>query len=800
MAIRIQIAISLCLALIVAPAFAQNPIGNPDFEGGLDAWTAYSYQPSPGALPATPVVGCVGGSECVFNLISPPSAPSGNNVCGIQSFESTGNGGVCQSFTWQGGAASISVTARAYSQRYDGTPYDNGCRIRMGLASGQTQNRNSVQSWLDFPWGDVWRTRTLQIPAAGSYTIFIEADQPNTSAIMSTLWDKVEFTSLPPVLTTIEPTVTRDPNNPDTAVIISWSTNVASSSVIEYGPTDSYNRSAGSATPAMDHNVTISGLVPSTQYFYRITSAAPGYLSYVSDGLSFRTPIWFSNVITKVDPSGAIVVEWQTDIPSTSQVEYWINPDQKSSSNELESLTTKHTVNLGILSEANQYSFRVWSRRPGYTDAKSEVSTFWTLPPISWELVNGDFEDTAQGQGHTLSPWVQYTTQEGVSGYHPIDGLVGPYSSSGTSTWLTGIKAYNGSYFLGAGANMSYKNGGVFQRVYVDPGDFYTLSTRFITYQSGGEAGYTHVKIGVDPNGGVDPGSSNIRWWQGYSFANDSSWQPAAVTITAGESGIATVFLEFEQLFSLKWHVSAIDGVRFESPTPTKIGSLKSSTGGLGGIIEDRVVTYIDPHYVWASGRTCYKVYIQEDDRSAGIAVLLPLGSGPAPQLKRGITVTGSLGLHNMEAVIYAAYWSLGTTRLSLPKPLAMPQSSLGHAGVNQPSITGKTKGLSTVGLRVRVFGRVTWIDPNDGAIYIDDGSAILDGTKTLQAMAVRGIRTHILNKPASTPQVGDYIAVTGVLGVELIDPDNWPDPTDYHVYSIYTNSPNDWDLLFAAP
>ncbi|NLN74830.1 MAG: hypothetical protein GX139_00770 [Armatimonadetes bacterium] len=801
MANRICVIICICAILGGAPALAQSPVSNPGFEQGLDSWITYSYQPSPGAQPAEPVTGCVSVDSCQFTLLDPVGAPDGNSVCGVESYETTGNGGVCQTFTWSGGAASISVTARAYSERYDGSAYDNGCRVRMGLAVGTTQNRDSVQSWEDFPWSQDWCVRTIEVPQSGTYTLFIESYQPNSSAVMSTLWDKVDFSPQPPVLTDYGPIVEADPSNPDTAVIITWSTNVASTSQIDYGTTKSYNQSAVEQTPTTYHSVTIENLTPSTQYYYRITSAAPGRLSWVSDDLSFTTPIWFSEIVTKVDPNGSIVIEWRTDTPSTTQVEYWLENGPHIFTDELMSLVTKHKVTLNSLADGRQYNFRVWSRRPGYQDASSQKSTFWTLPDIGWGLVNGDFEDTQPGQGHSLSPWVQYTTQEGVSGYHPIDGLIGPYPTGGSAKWLAGVTAYNGSYFLGAGANLGYKNGGVFQRVYVDPGDFYTLSARFMTYQSGGEDGYTEVKIGVDPNGGVDPRSQDIVWWHGSSFTNDATWHPAAITVTAGEMGVATVFLEFEHLFALQWHVSAIDGVRFESPAPRSVGDLKASKDKLGAILEDKVVTYISPHLVYEGGKMCRKVYVEDDNRASGIAVLLPGGSGPTPQLMRGLTIIGALGIYGREATVYASQWSLGSPRTSLPKPLGMSQTSLGRSGPNQPVLAGKSEGLCTVGLRVRVFGRVTWIDTMDGAVYIDDGSALIDGTKTKDTppMPVRGIRTHIVDKYNSTPQVGDYIAVTGVLGTELIDPDYWPDPTDYYVYSIFTNSSDDWEKLWAG-
>jgi hypothetical protein len=792
----------MCLALCaaLAPVLAQSPIANPGFEQGLDSWTTYSYQPSPEARAANPVVGCIGDSPCQFNLLHPQPTGDGTNVCGIQSYETTGNGGVCQSFTWSGGPASISVTARGYSERYDGTPFNDGCLVRMGLVSAATQNRSLVTSWVAFPWSDSWHTRTLAVPGSGTYTLFIEAYQPNSTAIMSTLWDDVEFTAQPPVLASAAPTVAAGPVNPDTSVIITWTTNVASSSTVNYGANSSYGQSAGDPTPVTSHSVTVSGLTHTSAYHFQVTSAASGYLDYVSDDVSFQTPIWFSGIVAEVNSTGGMVIDWLTDVPATSRVEYWSGSGSHMFTPEISTLTTTHEVSLGALAEGGQYSFRVLGRhQPGYSDASSGISTFWTLPPVSGELVNGSFENTVLGQGHSLSPWVQYATQEGESGYHPIDGLVGPYPAGGSGRWYGDAQAYDGSYFLGAAANLGYKNGGVFQRVSVNPGDFYTLTARYMTHRVGGEDGYTEVRVGVDPDGGVDPQSANIQWWSGFSFTNDEKWQSAAVTITAGESGTATVFLEFQQLFALEWHVAAIDGVTFGPPMPTSIGALKASKGSLGAILEDKIVTYASPVQVWAAGTMCYKVYIEDDNRMAGLAVLLPSGSHPAAGNK--LSVTGALGVYGREAALLAASWTVDPSNNTLPKPMGMSQTSLGKSGQNQPALLPKSSGLCNVGLRVRVWGRVTYINPWDSSVYIDDGTNMQDSTMTTDVppVPVRGIRTHTFDTETATPLVGDYIAVTGVLGVDFIDLDHWPDPTDYYIYSIFTNESADWDLLWSS-
>ena len=807
MASKTSFVVCVCVALLVAHAsvWAQGPIVNPSFEQGTDPWTKYSYQPGPGANPVEPGAGCVGPPPCRFDRLSPPTIPDGSNVCGIQSYETTGNGGVCQSFTWSGGPASVSVWARVYSEKYDGTPRDNGCLVRMGLANSAAQDRAVVASWTTFAWSSNWLRRTVAVPGAGTYTLFIEAYQPDSSVIMSTLWDKVEFVAQPPVLVTAGPNVSAgDPQHPDTSVTITWTTNVASTSRVDYGPTPSMGSYKSDAALTANHGVTLVGLSHSSQYYFRATSTAAGRVDWVSDDLIFRTPIWFSDIKTKLSSSGAdTIIDWTTDVPTTSQVEYWSDVDPHTFTTEMTSLTTSHEVALGGLVQGRQYSFRVWSRnQPYYSDAASQVNQFWTLPPVSVGLANAGFEDTHGAEGHSIYPWVQYVTREGVSGYHPIDGLVGPYPAGGPTSWYAGVQAHGGSYFLGAAANAAYKNGGVFQRVVANPGDFYTVTARYLTYRSGGENRSTKVRIGIDPDGGVDPSSASIRWWTGYSDTNDNQWHPAAVTVTAGETGVATVFLEFIQILPIEWHVAAIDAASFGPPLPISIGALKASTGSLGAVLEDKIVTYASPSAVWLRDRYYNRAYVQEANRTSGVEVIFPPGATQLPVAGNKMTVTGALGVYDKEAALMAESWTIDNNTYPLPRPLAMSQASIGKSGPNQPAIFANSFGLCNVGLRVRAFGRVTLAAygglSGDRTVYIDDGRGLHDAGAS--AGSYSGIRAYLYDKLESIPYEGDYIAVTGVCSVQLIDPNEWPgDGDEYYTYALLTNGPDDWDVLWTS-
>ncbi|MHB9038498.1 MAG: right-handed parallel beta-helix repeat-containing protein [Armatimonadota bacterium] len=110
-----------------------------------------------------------------------------------------------------------------------------------------------------------------------------------------------------------------------------------------------------------------------------------------------------------------------------------------------------------------------------------------------------------------------------------------------------------------------------------------------------------------------------------------------------------------------------------------------------------------------------------------------------------------------------------------LPRPAGLSQraTACGIFGLQQalysdttvtPAVIGA--GLSPVGTRVRVWGRVTWKSQDGTVVFVDDGSAL----KSTYSGGVRtGIRVIWPQECPSTYQQDDYAeGITGVLGAEL--------------------------------
>lgn len=790
MGIRTSLILCLWLALLLAAgSVCAQTFYNPSFEDGLYGWTTYSYTSGSGTNAVEPTADCSGYAGCTFDLLNPGPPPDGAMVCGIQSANTNGNGGVCQYFVCGGGPTMITVSARNYAENSLGQPYDNGSLVRMGLVADFTQDRTLVTNWVTFPWSDQWTDRQLPVPGPGIYTLFIEAYQPSSSGTTSTLWDNIRFGQ--PVNITNGPNVTPDPSHPEASTIVTWTTDVPSSSRVDYGASAGYGRSVSSDAPTTFHTLTITGLTRSSTYHYRVTSVSGDYTVQSLDD-TFTTPIqMFDLNVSLSDDNLTAYVSWSTDVATGARVEYWPEMGTHQTIIDESPIGTDHQVVLSLI-DGKEYHFIATSQGSSPYTSISQSGKFFTLPAPSDTLTNGGFENVDGGGQHTLYPWVQYTTEVGVPSPQPIDGLIGPYRYDGSDQWNAGIRAYNGSYFLGTEANWSYKNGGVLQRVNVMPDQYCVLSARFITYRLGGEDGYNAVRFGVDPNGGTDPTSPDVKWWTGYSDTNNNQWHTASLSIVAGPSGLATVFLEFRQRYSIEWHVAAVDGVSFLPPAPVSIGALKASPWALGAVLDSKIVTWVSPGPVYVNKVQYMKAYVEEDNRSSGVAVLFPSTGTDYPVVGNKLTVTGALAEYGKEAALMADYWAVDHSTTTLPVPLTLTQKAISTKVNNQPPLFSNNVGLCTIGLRVRLFGKVTWAssegDTGDVVAYIDDGTGMADPSGN------KGVRVYLPGKGSGTGiHVGDHVAVTGVLGIEFVDPDNWPDPTDFYTYSVFTNAADDW-------
>ncbi len=194
---------------------------------------------------------------------------------------------------------------------------------------------------------------------------------------------RIQAAGLPfTTLDTIAPVIfdVRSSNITGTGATITWSTDEASDSQVEYGTTPSYGSSTvPNATMVKVHSQALTGLLPVTTYYFRVKSRdAAGNLA-TSGSFTFTTtdgtaPVISAVATTNITDTGAIIT-WTTDELADSQIDYGTTPSYGSSTVLNTGLVKSHSQALTGLLPGTRYYFQVRSR-----DVAGNLATFAGLP------------------------------------------------------------------------------------------------------------------------------------------------------------------------------------------------------------------------------------------------------------------------------------------------------------------------------------------------------------------------------------------------------------------------------------
>ncbi len=185
----------------------------------------------------------------------------------------------------------------------------------------------------------------------------------------------------PPEITS-PPTVT---SITDTTATIEWQTDEPSDSIVQYDDNSStwgnYLWSNANTSLVTTHSVNLTGLTKDTDYFFRVGSADgadPPNGPTTSNEVTFTAKsgsdttapqITVPPTVTGITETTAII-EWQTDEPSNSVVDYGLSTSYGYKST-LADYVTNHSVTISGLEAGYEYHFRVSS-----TDAAANGPTY----------------------------------------------------------------------------------------------------------------------------------------------------------------------------------------------------------------------------------------------------------------------------------------------------------------------------------------------------------------------------------------------------------------------------------------
>ena len=184
-----------------------------------------------------------------------------------------------------------------------------------------------------------------------------------------------------PVISNPEPT-----NISDTSAEITWTTDEPADSWVDYGLDATYGSSVSDGSLVMGHSINLTGLDPSTEYHYEVTSADAASNSASSADFTFTTaapppPDLTAPVISGVTDTDitdtSATITWTTDEPSDSRVDSGLDATYGSVVSDA-SLVTSHSINLTGLAPSTEYHYKVTSADAALNSASSADFTFTT--------------------------------------------------------------------------------------------------------------------------------------------------------------------------------------------------------------------------------------------------------------------------------------------------------------------------------------------------------------------------------------------------------------------------------------
>jgi hypothetical protein len=324
--------------------------------------------------------------------------------------------GTSRTFSFVGGTRKL-VSVRAYNGSGSSTTITLSC-------SGQPTKNQSVAA------GQVATVSTGW--TGGCTTVTVGSSNGWNTNFDDFVHDSGAVTpdTTPPTISSVQST-----NVTSVGATITWTTNEASDTQVEYGTTTSYGFSTTLNTSMVtSHSQALSGLTAGTLYHYRVKSrdatgnlATSGDFTFTTATPDTTAPTISAVQATNVTSNGATIT-WTTNEAADTQVEYGTTTGYGSSTTLNTSMVTNHSQPLGGLAASTLYYYRVLSKDAAGNLATSGDFTFTTgaadtTPPT----ISGVAAGSITSSGATIT----WTTNE-ASDTHVEYGTTTSYGSSTT--------------------------------------------------------------------------------------------------------------------------------------------------------------------------------------------------------------------------------------------------------------------------------------------------------------------------------------------------------------------------------
>lgn len=154
----------------------------------------------------------------------------------------------------------------------------------------QAAGANGLQVMLPVNHGNLYLQGIVSGASSVAYTVerIKGIDYALFSAANQTYTAQYGTDTLPPVISNLSAV----PGTNGTSAAITWTTNERSNSYLEYGlAADALNQTASDAAMVTAHSLALTGLLPNTTYYYRVSSTDESNNTATSAVLTFTTPM-----------------------------------------------------------------------------------------------------------------------------------------------------------------------------------------------------------------------------------------------------------------------------------------------------------------------------------------------------------------------------------------------------------------------------------------------------------------------------------------------------------------------------
>jgi len=169
---------------------------------------------------------------------------------------------------------------------------------------------------------------------------------------------------------------------------ITWDTDEASDSVVNYGTTTPPGSTESDAAMVTSHSITLTNLSASTTYYYEVKSTDASsntavdnnngsYYTFTTSAPDTTPPV-IENVDASAITSNSATITWDTDEIADSLVKYGTSPGNYTENKYDSADVTSHSIDLTSLTENTTYYYVVKSTDPANNSSESSEYSFTT--------------------------------------------------------------------------------------------------------------------------------------------------------------------------------------------------------------------------------------------------------------------------------------------------------------------------------------------------------------------------------------------------------------------------------------